>query len=189
MESKHVCEAVSPTAFHISAPLFQAQLEADPQTYFHTTKCSHEQISFNMGPSRETLLATTNTFIRVMGGGTVDDVMSIRSPGCIQKTLPSTLKAPAMNNAQFSAFYASMSRDFSDFKVWLAPETEPIIDEASRRVVIQLKSQANGTNGVYSNEYIFVLLMSEDGTLLDELVEFIDSAYVLSYFKSKSTQD
>ncbi|KAH0840427.1 hypothetical protein AYO21_03064 [Fonsecaea monophora] len=138
-----------------------------------------------MSSFRDKLLATTDRFIRVMSGGTVDEVVSIRSANCVQRTLPSSLKAPSMNNKEFAAFYSSVSGDLSDFQVWLAPGTEPIVDETSRRVALHLHSRANGKNGTYSNEYIFLLLMSEDGSLLEEVVEFTDSAYVQSYFQPK----
>lgn len=114
----------------------------------------------------------------------MDEVISIRSPRCVQNTLPSSLQASPMNNEGFAAFYVSVSEDFTNFQAWLAPGAEPIVDEVSRKAVPHLKSQANGANGVYRNECIFVLSMSEDGTLLDEVVEFTDSAYVQSYFKS-----
>jgi hypothetical protein len=135
--------------------------------------------------SRETLLAMTAAFIRVMSGGTTEEVMSIRSPRCVQRILPSSLQASVLDNERFAAFYTSVSKDFSNFQVYLAPGMVPIVDVVSRRVVLHLRARADGPNGLYENEYIFMLHASEDGALLEEVIEFTDSGYTRDYFQPK----
>lgn len=138
-----------------------------------------------MSTPRDSLEALCSTFIRVMSGGSLEDVMAIRTEQCIQYTLPPSLKAPAMSNEEYSAFYTKISASFKNFRLELVQGAEPIIDELSRRMVLRLKSSADGPNGKYNNEYVIFLRGSKCGTLLEEVTEFVDSAYTLDYFKAQ----
>ncbi len=55
-----------------------------------------------------------------------------------------------------------------------------VVDEVARKVVLHLKSTGESDTGPYTNEYFIVLKMMDDGNLIKEIVEFIDSAYMLS---------
>lgn len=67
-----------------------------------------------------------------------------------------------------------------NFKLLIVDGTEPAVDEVTRQVTLQLKSHAESDAGLYANEYIWILKFNEDGTQIEKVVEFADSAYTLS---------
>jgi hypothetical protein len=68
-------------------------------------------------------------------------------------------------------------------KLWHKEGTEPIIDTEARKVVLQLKGRAETIIGEYANEYVVVLTMNDQGLLVDEYMEFVDSHYAKSFFE------
>lgn len=61
------------------------------------------------------------------------------------------------------------------------PGAEPIIDEQRRKVAMHLRSRTNSTFGPYTNEYMAVLSMNEDGTVITDILEFVDSLYTETF--------
>lgn len=60
-------------------------------------------------------------------------------------------------------------------------DTEPVIDEQNRRVVLYVKSKADTLVGVYENSYVWDLKISEDGTKVDYILEFADSKTIAEF--------
>ena len=55
------------------------------------------------------------------------------------------------------------------------------MDTETRKVVLRLTSEAQTKVGPYRNEYVFTLRVSEDGEHVDEIWEFLDSAYTAPF--------
>ena len=56
---------------------------------------------------------------------------------------------------------------------------EMTVDEVARKVLLPLKSIGETDVGPYNNEYMIVLKMTEDGSEIREIFEFLDSNYIL----------
>ena len=106
----------------------------------------------------------------------------------MQHLVPSSVGGRSLDNDLFATFYENALKDFRSFKLSMAEGEEPIIDVERRKVVLRMKASADHTFGRYENEYVFILQLSEDGQLLEEIVEVVDSAYVLSFFKVKNQE-
>lgn len=61
-------------------------------------------------------------------------------------------------------------------QIRLAQGEDMLIDEVSRKVLLHLTSTGETDFGPYANEYMIVLKMTDDGTQIKEIMEFIDSA-------------
>ncbi|KAI0837004.1 hypothetical protein F5Y06DRAFT_272797 [Hypoxylon sp. FL0890] len=128
-------------------------------------------------PSREQLLKTANLFLEDFNEFTPESVLRHRSPTCLHRLLPATLKSPPQTNADYGNLIASLQPIMPAFKLRIVEGTEPVVDEVSRKVVLHLRSHANTTVGLYENEYVWTLTLSQDGASVDDVVEFADSLY------------
>ena len=71
----------------------------------------------------------------------------------------------------------------SDCSFQIVDDKETVVDVEMRKVVIHVKSSANSTVGNYKNEYLWTLTMSEDGKMIENIVEFTDLAYAIEFFQ------
>ncbi|KAG4429039.1 hypothetical protein IFR05_015482 [Cadophora sp. M221] len=136
----------------------------------------------SLGLSRPRLLQTASAFITSYNTWSIDTILSIRSPSCIHHTLPASLNVPSRTNAEYATFLEPMLPIFRgvEFAI-INSEKETVVDVAAGKVVLHCRNSADTDAGKYENEYVFILTMSEDGTLLDEIVEFIDAAYTVDF--------
>lgn len=67
------------------------------------------------------------------------------------------------------------------FRLRLVDGVEPAVDEASRKVTLHLKSHSQTPVGLYENEYVWVLTLSQDGKSVDDVLEFADSLYTAEW--------
>ncbi|KAI1409285.1 hypothetical protein F5Y13DRAFT_170567 [Hypoxylon sp. FL1857] len=128
-------------------------------------------------PSREQLLKTVNLFLEAFNEFTPESVVRYRSPTCLHRLLPDTLKRPPQTNTDYANFIAVLQPIMPDFKLRIVEGREPVVDEVSRRVVLHLKSHSDTAAGVYENEYVWILTLGQDGESIDDIVEFADSLY------------
>lgn len=132
-----------------------------------------------MSALRAQLLVTTNLFLGEFNRCTPQSVIAFRTPSCRHWLLPASLGAPVRSNAEYSAFVESLLPVMRGFKLHLAANTDPIVDEEARKVVLHLTSTAETNIGPYANEYVWVLKFTDDGKEISEIMEFADSAYTL----------
>ena len=66
---------------------------------------------------------------------------------------------------------------FLNFRLSVIDERETAVDTEARRVVLHLMSRADTDIELNEGEYYFILTMSEDRRMVDETVEFMDSAH------------
>ena len=136
-----------------------------------------------MVPSRTQLLATSAKFLQACNEWTVDSIMSIRSPQCIHHTGPASVGAISRNNTEFAEFVGPMLAILKGFALTVINDEETLIDVEKRKVMLHLNSRADTGVGPYENEYYFTLSMSEDGEMVDEVVEFLDSGYTADFMR------
>ncbi|XDG05522.1 hypothetical protein ABKA04_005137 [Annulohypoxylon sp. FPYF3050] len=130
-----------------------------------------------MAPSREQLLKTANLCIESFNEFTPEAVTKYLSPSCRWMLKPETLKAPPRNRTEFGEFIGSLKPAMSGLRLFVADGHEPAVDVVTRKVTLYLKSRSETKAGLYQNEYVWVITMNEDGTEVDEVIEFVDSLY------------
>ncbi|KAJ2970630.1 hypothetical protein NQ176_g8100 [Zarea fungicola] len=118
---------------------------------------------------REQLLQTANAFITSFNEFTAESVIAHRSPTCLHHILPSTVKAAPQTNAEYSAYIQGLKSVMRNFTLHHREGQPPIVDEVARQVVL---------------EYMCVLTLNEDGTMIDKIVQSVDSAYVADRVKA-----
>ncbi|KAI2616919.1 hypothetical protein GGS26DRAFT_577651 [Hypomontagnella submonticulosa] len=132
-------------------------------------------------PSREQLLQTTRLFLDAFNEFTPEGVVRHRSPTCTHRLLPATLNSPTQSNADYANLVASLQPIMPVFRLRLVDGVEPAVDEASRKVTLHLKSHSQTPVGLYENEYVWVLTLSQDGKSVDDVLEFADSLYTAEW--------
>ncbi|KAI1439396.1 hypothetical protein F5Y02DRAFT_405857 [Annulohypoxylon stygium] len=131
-----------------------------------------------MAPSREQLLKTANLCIESFNEFTPEAVTKYLSPSCRWMLKPKTLKAPPRNRTEFGEFIGSLKPAMpGGLHLFVADGQEPAIDVVTRKVTLYLKSRSETKPGLYENEYVWVITMNEDGTEVEEVIEFVDSLY------------
>ncbi|KAI8963432.1 hypothetical protein F5Y11DRAFT_145668 [Daldinia sp. FL1419] len=128
-------------------------------------------------PSREQLLHTTKLFVEAFNEFTPESVVRYRSPACTHRLVPATLKSPPQTNAEYAGLISALTAVMSTFRLELVDGVEPVVDQVTRKVVLHLKSRSDTAIGLYENEYVWILTLSEDGKLVDDILEFADSLY------------
>ena len=133
-----------------------------------------------MSLKRKQLLESAYLFLENHDKFTPESVIADRTSSCTHTLLPSSIPVGPRNNSEYSAFIADMKQVMHNFKLHIVPGTEPVVDEVTRRVTLQLTSHSETNIGLYANEYIWILKFSEDGKQIEKIVEFADSAYTLN---------
>src|ERR1700761_5282369 len=127
--------------------------------------------------TRSQLLSTAQGFLTGYNKWTASGVLSLRSPTCVHRTGPNSHGLTCRTNEEFASFVAPMLSVFRNFKLAVIDEDETLVDVEKRKVMMHLRSHAETDVGPYENEYYFTVTVSEDGGLVNEVVEFLDSKY------------
>lgn len=135
-----------------------------------------------MSSIRDTLIKTANSYIAGFNTNTAEGVIACRTADCKQTILPSSVpppwSSPPRTNEEYQAFVVPGFKMIRNVQISLAEGEDMLVDEVSRKVLLHLTSTGETDFGPYANEYMIVLKMTDDGTLIKEIVEFIDSATV-----------
>lgn len=133
-----------------------------------------------MSPIRDTLIQTANSYIAGFNTNTAEGVIACRTTDCRQIIRPSSVpppwNSPPRTNEEYQAFVVPGFKMVRNIRISLAEGEDMLVDEVSRKVLLHLTSTGETDFGPYANEYMMVLKMTEDGTQIKEIVEFIDSA-------------
>ena len=138
---------------------------------------------------RVTLKKTATDYIDCCNKGTVDAVLSLRTDTCKHTHLPSSLGVPTYNKAEYGAFFGQFIGVMNDSSIRIADDKEMVVDVESRKVVMHTKAKANTPVGEYENEYMWILTMTEDGKMIDDIVEFCDSTRAVDLMKKLQAQE
>ena len=129
--------------------------------------------------SRSLLLETANAVIEGYNTWEPEALVAYRAPDCIQQVLPASLGRQPMNNEQYLAYFTPLMPAFRNFHVTVK---NTIVDEEARKVAMHASSTAMTDLGDYSNEYMLVLHMTEDGKKVERFEEFVDSKNSTDFF-------
>jgi hypothetical protein len=132
---------------------------------------------------RATLKKTATDYIDCCNKFTVDAVLSLRTDTCKHTHLPSSLGVPTYNKAEYGAFYGQFAGMMNGGSVRISDDKEMVVDVESRKVVMHTRIKTNTPVGVYENEYMWILTMTEDGKMIEDIVEFCDSAKAVELMK------
>lgn len=167
---------------------FKSRLASTQSTHNQThTNCfqlihsSHYyDISFKMSPIREKLIQTANSYIAGFNTNTAEGVIACRTPDCKQVIHPSSVpppwNSPPRSNEEYQAFTIPGFQMVRNLQIGLAKGEDMLVDEVTRKVLLPLTSTGETDFGPYANEYMIVLKMTDDGTQIKQIMEFIDSA-------------
>ncbi|KAF3765287.1 hypothetical protein M406DRAFT_329209 [Cryphonectria parasitica EP155] len=129
---------------------------------------------------RDTLVQTANSYIAGFNTNTAEGVIACRTADCKQVIHPSSVPppwaSPPRSNEEYQEFTVPGFKMLRNVKISLAKGEDMLVDEVSRKVLLHLTSTGETDFGPYANEYMIVLKMTDDGTQIKEVMEFIDSA-------------
>src|SRR5262245_13544568 len=137
---------------------------------------------------RATLKQTATDFIDCCAKFTVDAVLSLRTDTCKHTHLPSSLGIPAYKKAEYGAFFRQFIGVMSDCSCRIVDDKKMVVDVESRKVVMHSKTKGITSVGEYENEYMWILTMTEDGKMIEDIVEFCDSAKAVELGKKLQAQ-
>lgn len=133
-----------------------------------------------MSSIRDTLIKTANSYIEGFNTNTAEGVIACRTADCRQTicpaSVPSPWNAPPRSNEEYQGFIIPGFKMLRNVKISLVEGEGMLVDDVTRKVLLYLKSTGETDFGPYANEYMIVLKMTDDGTQIKEVVEFIDSA-------------
>lgn len=85
---------------------------------------------------------------------------------------------PNRNNDEYVAFNEEV---FKMLHTYHAEMTDAVVDVDTRKVALFLHAKATADAGDYDNEYIITLTMTEDGKLVQDQYDFIDSHTMMQF--------
>lgn len=135
---------------------------------------------------RDQLFATAMKFLEVQSAWDYNEMASIRTPTCC-----GTLMAPSRKiyrpSDKLEGAMDEVKKVFKSFTFRLIEEDDMVIDEVARKVVMRVGGQAETTVGPYSNEWVFILTMTEDGKLVSDVKNMLDTV-ILAELESRIQQ-
>ncbi|KAF7513031.1 hypothetical protein GJ744_011297 [Endocarpon pusillum] len=125
-----------------------------------------------MAPA-DTLKATANQFVEAANSLDMDRMIAVRSPDCVAYILPKSLAREPMSNEKFRQTYTGM---VSNFRHLAYQVQSTVVDTTLNTVVMHIIADGETIAGPWLNEYMYTLQMTEDGTQVRGIHEFIDTA-------------
>jgi ketosteroid isomerase-like protein len=131
---------------------------------------------------RINLMQTARSYIDGFNTNTAEGIIASRTPDCKQIIHPSTVpppwKSPPRSNEDYQAWIVPGFKMIRNIRLSLVEGQDMLVDDMARKVMLHLRSTGETDAGPYANEYMIVLKMTDDGKLIKEIVEFVDSAAV-----------
>ncbi|KAI0162632.1 hypothetical protein BJ166DRAFT_497306 [Pestalotiopsis sp. NC0098] len=141
---------------------------------------------------RGVLIQTANRYIHGFNTNTAEGVIASRTPDCRQIIHPSTVpppwQGPPRSNEEYQAWIVPGFKMIRNIKLSLVDGQDMLVDDVSCKVMMHLRSTGETDAGPYANEYMIVLKMTDDGKLIKEIVEFVDSAAVRDIVEAMKQQ-
>lgn len=161
-------------------PSLPPQSHRFPHPPYPSNTHRFHRLSSKMSPIRDTLIQTANNYITGFNTNTAEGVIACRTTDCKQAIHPSSVpppwNSPPRTNEEYQGFVVPGFQMVRNVQIGLAKGEDMLVDEALRKVLLHLTSTGETDFGPYANEYMIVLKMTDDGTQIKEIVEFIDSA-------------
>ncbi|KAL7954612.1 hypothetical protein V8C34DRAFT_319734 [Trichoderma compactum] len=124
------------------------------------------------------------SFIDAFNEFTTESVVRYRSESCLHHLRPKSLNAPPRTNSEYSAWVANLKTVMSGFTFSFMDGYEPIIDERPRHITLDVKSNCETVLGEYKNGYVWILKVDETGQVIEDIMEFADSAYTIEWIQN-----
>lgn len=141
---------------------------------------------------RDTLIQTANHYINGFNTNTAEGIIASRTPDCRQIIHPSTVpppwQSPPRGNEEYQAWIVPGFKMIRNIRLSFVEGQDMLVDDVSRKVMMHLRSTGETDAGPYANEYMIVLKMTDDGKLIKEIVEFVDSAAVRDIVEAMKQQ-
>ncbi|CEJ58140.1 hypothetical protein PMG11_06810 [Penicillium brasilianum] len=130
-----------------------------------------------MSPTRDELLCTALDFVAQFAKLDPESVLSFLSPSCTLRSFPSSLgKPPLQTKEESKADFQGLKDFFHNFQLRVKDGAEPVVDEPARKVVLHIEGKGDSLVGRFETEYIYILQMNEEGTMVEDFFQFADSA-------------
>ncbi|CEL11263.1 ausJ [Aspergillus calidoustus] len=128
-----------------------------------------------MTTTRHRLLATASRFVTTLESLDVDAMLAVRSPTCLHHMCLPSFRNYSITNDQTREAFPQWKATITKYQFGILDDSQTLVDEQARKVMIRAKTAAETTVGDYNNEYVFILRMTEDCDTVDEIWEFYDS--------------
>ncbi|KAI3397273.1 hypothetical protein diail_11072 [Diaporthe ilicicola] len=125
--------------------------------------------------SKSPRLKTAETLLDGYSSLNIDQLTAPLSPDFSHQVLPESLRMPIRNAKQFAEHAAEIFSVFSEFRM----RPKAIFDDQQQNVVVvhaRMEGTLKGSNEQWLNECVMIIYMSEDGTQVVKVKEFVDSA-------------
>jgi hypothetical protein len=139
-----------------------------------------------MSSLRDALVRTAMSYLSGFNtpGSDLNGTIASRAPDCVHRILPSNLGIPALGKDQYRNYSKRIRTFVENFRLEQIAGTAPVVDENATKVMLSIKSSGDSPFGPYAGEYFTVLRMTKDGTMINEITEFLDSDYTLKFLSS-----
>ncbi|KAH8678504.1 hypothetical protein BX600DRAFT_431778 [Xylariales sp. PMI_506] len=127
------------------------------------------------------LLETALAQIEAYNKWDLDTILSLRTKDCIQQILPASLERPPRTNDEYREYFGTFIPLFKNYNLEVL---DTVVDQTAHKVALHAKSTADTPLGPYTNEYMLFFYMTEDDSLINKVVEFVDSASSKQFFGS-----
>ncbi|CAG5139699.1 uncharacterized protein ALTATR162_LOCUS546 [Alternaria atra] len=131
---------------------------------------------------RKTLSATADAYLDAHRTLSPTALASVYSPNAKHSNYPAPVTPifPSVSNAAYLEGVKDLFTIWTSFEVnEFAPR---VVDEDTRRVVLFVEGVGETVSmGTYRNEYVVVLGCDTDGKLIDDRLQFFDSAGLLAW--------
>ncbi|KAB8073426.1 hypothetical protein BDV29DRAFT_157616 [Aspergillus leporis] len=127
---------------------------------------------------RERLIQIAQSYFTSLEQFTPEKGFPGRTPDFVAKVLPVSFGLPPRTTDELLVDHMEMVSliKLKNYKATIMDGTEPIVDEAKRKVVMHVKVSIETAAGPYENEFIYIFTANQDATLLKEVIEFVDTA-------------
>jgi hypothetical protein len=124
---------------------------------------------------RERLLATVSRYISAYNEFDPSAMKTVRTVSCLTHGIAPTCKFT--QSVEEHTKHMMLSRGvFRSVNASIVDDGTTVVDEVSRKVVVKVKIRCQTTVGPYENEAMFIMAMDEEGALVDEIFQFLDTA-------------
>ena len=134
-----------------------------------------------MTSMRKQLENTAVKFLEAHNHCSLPEIEAILAPNSTHSAGPPSLKTPVRNHAEQLAWEKEV---YDVLNTYHARPSNTIIDEQERKVVMKYHAHATADAGIYDNECMVVLTMTEDGKLVQDEYRFIDSITMLDWTRT-----
>ncbi|CAJ2506741.1 Uu.00g079270.m01.CDS01 [Anthostomella pinea] len=138
--------------------------------------------------SKSQRMATVNTLLDGYGSLSVPRLLEPLAQNFEHHVLPESLAMPPRNKESFAHHAAGIFGVFDEFR--MVPQS--MVDDGASGVVVvhaHMQGVLKGGKGVWTNECIMMITLSDDGTQVVGVKEFVDSAKAMEMARKHKPKD